>query len=182
MAGINTFIHDKICVPYSLTNCPQLPTASQGVLELAGLKDTTLGAGRSEFNIPVAPYVDAADARQARPFRWNLCATPPCVDPLNPVALAIDPSVLLTVNPLPFIAAKNSEGTATPTQLSDPDANIFFYAVGGASTTSIVDPKEPDTLLLFYEDLNRGQQEPQAGPGGGQHLAAADGSGIDDIE
>ena len=155
MAGINTFIHDKICVPYSLTNCPQLPTASQGVLELAGLKDTTLGAGRSEFNIPVAPYVDAANPSRPPAFPVYLCAIPPCVDPLNPFTLPIDPSVLLTLNPLPFIAAKNSKGTATPTQLSDPDANIFFYAVGGVSTTSIVDPKEPDTLLLFYEDLNR---------------------------
>ena len=152
--GLQSFIA-SICTTLSINSnfCPTVPTLSQGILELAALHDSTLEAVRSEFSIPVAPYVDAANP--SRPPAKG-CETP-CVDPLNPITgLPIDPSVLSALRPLAFVSATKSNGTATPTQLSDPNANIFFYAVGGISMNSYSsgDKNEPDTLLLFYEDVN----------------------------
>src|SRR5262249_31359986 len=151
-AGIQNYI-DSICTMFKVTDCPQLPTISQGVLELSALYNSTLEAARSQFGIPVAPYVDAANPSRP-PAVAEECATTSCVDPLNPIiGLPIGPSVLSTLRPLAFISAKTSNGTAVPTQLSDTDANIFFYVVGGRSSASTVALAEPDTLLLFYEVL-----------------------------
>jgi hypothetical protein len=154
-AGILTFITD-ICKMFSITDCPLVPTISQGVLEVAALSNFTLEATRSHFEIPVPPYVDAANP--SRPPAKE-CETS-CLDPLNPITgLPIDPSVLSTLRPLAFISAEKSNGTATPTQPSDPDANIFFYAVGGRSSASTVALTEPDTLLLFYEVLPQDEDD-----------------------
>jgi hypothetical protein len=154
--GIENFIA-SICSMLNISSsfCPTVPTVSQGILELAALHDSTPEAVRSEFAIPVAPYVDAANPSRPPAKAQATCAKPPCVDPLNPFTLPIDPSVLSTLRPLAFVSAATTSGTATPTQLYDPDANIFFYAVGGRSSTSTVTSTEPDTLLLFYEDLKR---------------------------
>jgi hypothetical protein len=143
----------------TISNCPQVPTISQGVLELSALHDNTLEAARSQLAIPVAPYVDAANPSRP-PANPETCETTSCVDPLNPITgLPIDPSVLSTLRPLAFISAEKDNGTATPTQLSDTDANIFFYVVGGKSSASMVDPLEPDTLLLFYEVLPQDEDD-----------------------
>jgi hypothetical protein len=164
-AGIQSYI-DGICPTLGIDSrfCPTVPTLSQGILELAALFDSTLGAVRSAFSIPVAPYIDAANP--SRPPGVT-CVSPPCAaDPLNPITgdpmtgLPVDPSVLSTLRPLAFVAATKSNGTATPTQLYDPNANIFFYAVGGRSSAN-TNAAAPDRLLLFYEDLNRNNQNLQ---------------------
>jgi hypothetical protein len=144
----------------TISNCPKVPTISQGVLEISALHDSTLGAARSQYSIPVAPYVDAANPSRPPAVPEETCVTTSCVDPLNPITgLPIDPSALSTLRPLAFISAKQSTGTATPTQLTDTDANIFFYAVGGKSSNSQVDPFEPDRLLLFYEVLPQDEDD-----------------------
>jgi hypothetical protein len=154
-------ICDTVASALGITiSCPQVPTVSQGVLELSALHDNTLEAARSQFTIPVAPYVDAANPSRPPAVPDETCATTSCVDPLNPITgLPIDPSVLSTLRPLAFISAENGNGTATPTQLSDTDANIYFYVVGSKSSTSTVDPLEPDTLLLFYEILPQDEDD-----------------------
>jgi hypothetical protein len=160
-AAIETYIGD-ICTNLGISSsyCPQVPTLSQGILELAALYDSTLEAVRSQFAIPVPPYVDAANP--SRPPAT--CAPISCsTDPLNGYTLPINTSVLSTLRPLAFVSANNSSGTAKPTQLSDPDANTFLYAVGARSSKSMVSMTQPDTLLLFYEDLNRTNQNLQAG-------------------
>lgn len=165
-ASIENFIA-SICTTLGISSsfCPMVPTISQGVLELAALHDSTPEAvrGVSQFNIPVAPYVDAANPSRPPAIPTATCG--PHCDLLNPFTLPINPSVLSTLRPLAFVSATKSNGTATPTQLYDPDANIFFYAVGGMSTTNInnVPSTEPDTLLLFYEDVNRTNQNLKSG-------------------
>jgi hypothetical protein len=155
------FICTTVAEALSITiSCPQVPTISQGVLELSALHDNTLEAARSQFAIPVAPYVDAANPSRPPAVPDETCVTTSCVDPLNPITgLPIDPSALSTLRPLAFISAENINGTAKPTQLNDADANIFFYVVGGASSTSTVDSLEPDTLLLFYEILRQDEDD-----------------------
>jgi hypothetical protein len=125
----------------SLTSdpCPQFPTITQAVLEIAGLTNSPLEAVRAATfaEIPVSAYIDAGN-----PSR------PPGVNPIN--GFPVNPSVLSTLRPLAFFAS-SSGGSATPTQLYDPSANSFFYAAGGTAAGGA----QPDTLLLFYDDPTR---------------------------
>jgi hypothetical protein len=83
---------------------------------------------------------------------------------LNPFSgLPVNPSVLDTLQPLTFIAANSSGGTATPVQLDDPNWNVRFYAVGARSSTSKLPAAEPDKLVLFYEDSLRSNQNLKSG-------------------
>jgi hypothetical protein len=62
--------------------------------------------------------------------------------------------VLSSLRPLAFISAKTGSGLAAPTQLYDPSADTFLYAVGGLSAANLNSP-QPDTLILFYDDPTR---------------------------
>src|SRR6202011_2665723 len=83
---------------------------------------------------------------------------PPALNPLS--ALPVGPSVLATLNPLAFISGGNDDRRAAKaTHLYDTEADTFLYAVangaGGAA--------QPDTLLLFYDDLSRTNKNFQQG-------------------
>jgi hypothetical protein len=180
-ASLQAFITNNVCpfipsppslsTPGSFTICPTVPTVSQGVLQLAAYYFSSLGAVRSNFNIPVAPYIDAANPSRPPAIPLDCpntapnttCGNPP-PDPLNPFSgLPVNPSVLDTLQPLVFIAANKSNGTPTPTQLDDPNGNIHFYAVGARSSTSKLPGAEPDKLVLFYEDSLRSNQNLMSG-------------------
>jgi hypothetical protein len=151
LAGLQTYIND-VCGFFGLSTCPQVPTISQAVLQIAAFVDIAPEAVRSSsrFAVPVGPYVDAGNP--SRPPAVN-CSSSPCTDPLNPVTgLPVDPGVLSSLRPLAFIGASSSSGAATATQLYDPSATAFLYAVGGASTAGT---SQPDTVVLFYDDPTR---------------------------
>src|SRR5213080_4046569 len=127
LGSLQSYIN-AVCSFWGMSTCPQIPTISQAVLQVAAFVDIAPEAVRSStaFAIPVGPYVDAGNP--SRPPGVG-CSTANGVDPLNPIAgLPIDPQVLLTLRPLAFVAAANSSGTATPTQLYNSSANAFLYA------------------------------------------------------
>jgi hypothetical protein len=164
--SLQAYIANNVCATFSVANCPVQPTVSQAVLQLAAYYFSSLGAVRSNFNIPVSVYADALNPSRPPAAPGGLtCKTPPCPDPLNQFSLPIDPSVLQTLRPLTFTAANNRNGTATPTQPDDPNWNIRFYAVGArsASASPLLPSVEPDTLLLFYEDTLRSNQNLKPG-------------------
>jgi hypothetical protein len=151
LGGLQTYIND-VCGAFGMSTCPQIPTISQAVLQVAAFVDIAPEKVRSStsFAVAVGPYVDAGNP--SRPPAIN-CVSTSCVDPLNPIAgLPIDPGVLSSLRPLAFVGASNSNGAASPTQLYDPSANAFLYAVGGTSTTG---SSQPNTLTLFYDDPTR---------------------------
>jgi hypothetical protein len=131
-----------------------MPTLSQAVLEYAGLTNSSPEVVRSGNAVPVGNYVDAGNPSRPPAVPCIGTTSTPCVDPLNPFTLPVDPSVLSTLRPLAFTGATKSTGTATPTQLFDPDANMFVYAVGGLSLAN-KGSSQPDTLLMFYDDPSR---------------------------
>ena len=153
LGSLQTYI-DQVCSFFGMSPCPQIPTISQAVLQVAAFVDVAPDAVRAStsFAIPVGPYADAGNP--SRPPALG-CSGTGCVDPLNPLTgLPVDPSVLTTLRPLAFISAANGKGSATATQLSNPSADGFLYAVGGLSAVN-AGSSQPDTLVLFYDDPAR---------------------------
>jgi hypothetical protein len=145
---------DQVCSAFSMSTCPQIPTISQAVLQIAAFVDIAPEAVRAStaFAVPVGPYVDAGNP--SRPPAIG-CSTTGCVDALNPITgLPIDPGVLSSLRPLAFVSAKTAKGPATPTQPYSPSADTFLYAVGGLSAAN-TGSSQPDTLVLFYDDPTR---------------------------
>jgi hypothetical protein len=153
LGSLQTLI-DDVCAAFSMSTCPMIPTITQAVLQLSAMIDVVPDVVRSSTAVAVPfgrPYVDALNPSHPP----GIACTTGCVDPLNPIAgLPVDPAVLSTLRPLAFISAQNGKGPATPTQLYDPSADTFLYAVGGLSAAN-GGSSQPDTLILFYDDPNR---------------------------
>lgn len=129
-AGTVQSFLDGVCsfIMPNQTPCPQLPTVSQGILEIAGLFNARPEAVRAGQNVPGGAV-----------YAGNVAT-------LAPVALA-------SLTPLAFKGAMTSRGQATATQLYDPAANSFFYAV--TTLGSVGGNSQPQTLNLFYDYLLR---------------------------
>ena len=104
------------------TNCPDLPTVTQMVLELAGL-------------LNVSPDV----------IRFQNGVSPTAA--INAVNLPVgDPSELSNVASLAFISTAKRNGVAAVTLPDSEDADSFFYAA-----TAPVGQSQPTTLVLVYD-------------------------------
>jgi hypothetical protein len=140
---IQTFLN-SICGALGITSCPQLPTITQGTLEIAGLVYARPESIRRSQNIPPGSV-----------FALNPPPVP--ANPVVPVTLPVTPSAFsnLGLTPLAFISAGTSTANAFApvTQLFDPQANAFFSAV--TTYGSVAGTPQPQTLNLFYEDLSR---------------------------
>lgn len=125
--------------------CPQLPTISQAVLEVAGLENSPPEMVRTLNNVDPGNYVDAGNPAALLP-----------VDPHFPFTPTTLPNFLSTLRPLAFISASNSNGPAKATQLFNSAADAFLYAVtSGPPPVSSGGLPIPDTLYLFYDDPSR---------------------------
>ena len=143
-SGLQNFIN-SVCAFLQTNSCPQTPTITQAVLQTAAFINASPAAVRADpffGNIPPGSAVDAVN-----PSR------PPGVAAITVNTggrVPVDPAVLATLQPLAFVSANIGKGPATPTQLFDPSADTFFYAVGGLSTANTGSP-QPDTLIFFYD-------------------------------
>jgi hypothetical protein len=159
--NVQTFLN-TICgnLGFAPGSCPQLPTITQGVLEIAGLGYARPEAIRRSQNIPPGSV-----------FAGN--APPVPATPLVPVSLPLTPLAFsnLGLTPLAFVSpgngrdredsqdredsktASKSNGFAPVTQLYDPEANSFFYAA--TTYGNVGGNPQPQTLNLFYHDLSR---------------------------
>jgi hypothetical protein len=133
--------------------CPQVPTITQGVLQVAGLGNNLPEMVRAQNSIPPGSSVNAG----------NPAAVPPSEGSLTPLPLdtTTTPTVsefLATLTPLAFIS--QSSGTAVATQPYDPKADTFLYAVGVTSFDQLGPGglTDPDTAYFFYDDLSRTSQ------------------------
>src|SRR5215469_4694857 len=127
-ATLQSTLND-LCSFLKMTSCPQLPTASQLVLEIAGLETAPPDVVRFEGALSPTAVVNAVNPPAGSPI------APAIAPPGSPVA----PS---SVAPLAFL----SGATATVTQAGDSNANSFFYAA-----TNGAPGLPPDTLNLVYD-------------------------------
>jgi len=134
-----------------MASCPHLPTVSQGVVEVAGLVYARPEAIRRSQNIAPGSV-----------FAGN--PSPLAVNPPVPVVLPVSPSdfAKLALTPLAFVSATDNSASATPAQLYDPNANVFFSAVttfgSPAGTGQPPNLFQPQFLNLFYDNLGRTNQ------------------------
>jgi hypothetical protein len=135
----------------TLPSCPQLPSVTQGVLQLAAWNLLPPEMIRATNNIAAGAAVDAGNA-----------SLPPAVIPITPLtnftAITAFPvtgttlSNLLLPNLRPLAFTSSSTGPATAAQLFNPNANKFLYAVASGFLDN---GGQPDTIFLFYEDTSR---------------------------
>jgi hypothetical protein len=135
------------CHMLKMNPCPQLPTFTQAILEAAGLANSPPEMVAAQNGLSPGNNVYAGNPAAVPPTPFPLTAnTPPTLSDL-----------LSTLTPLAFISSTNQNAPAAATQLYDPDANTFLYAVTVSSIEFATPPggTVPDTLYLFYEDLSR---------------------------
>jgi hypothetical protein len=129
----------SLCQLLGITSpCPQLPTVSQAVLEVAALENTPPEAVRATNNIVMGNHVDAGN-----PSR------PPALNPITAFPLKGPPlsNLLPTLTPLAF--SSQNQAPAPVRRLYDPAADTFVSAVASGVSG------QPDTLYFFFEDLSR---------------------------
>lgn len=155
------------CSIFKMNPCPQLPTVTQALLEAAGLGLSPPEMVAAQNSIPPGGNVYAGNPAAIGP---NATGIP---FPLNAKSSPTLSDLLSTLTPLAFVSAgkgnqeasvissaNKSQGAAAVTQLYNPDADTFLYAVA-VSTFGVAQPPggtSPDTLLLVYDDLERSNQ------------------------
>ncbi len=151
----------------TVPSCPQLPSVTQGVLQLAAWNVVPPEALRATNNVALDWSVDAGNpslppatialTTQITANAINTFPVPAKTDSTkNPPVVGLS-DLLPKLRPLAFISsAQTGQGAAAAAaQLYDTDANSFLYAVASElSSTSA----QPDAMYFFYEDLLRNNQ------------------------
>jgi hypothetical protein len=136
-----TLLLQEICQLLGMSLCPQVPTITQGVLELAGLQTASPDYVRGPFNLRICSVAGNSDAKPVPTQPCSILA----LNAVNaPVSSPVAVSDLAGLATLAFTT--NKLGQAVPTEPSDPSANSFLYAV----TTEV--SGEPDALTLVYDN------------------------------
>jgi hypothetical protein len=128
----------SLCSAFSLPSCPQVPTVTQGVLQLAAWNLVPTEMIRATNAIAPGTAVDAGN-----PSIPPVAPTPPPITafPVKGPALS---TLFPNLRPLAFVSSSKSPAAAT--QLFDPEADKFFYAVASGAGV------QPDTLYLFFDN------------------------------
>ena len=131
----------EICQFLGMSSCPQVPTATQAVLELAGLQTAAPDYVRGPFNLRIC---GVAGNSAAKPVPTQPCSILALNAVNAPVSIPVAVSDLARLAALAFTT--NKLGQTVPTEPSDPSANSFLYAV----TTEV--NGEPNALTLVYDN------------------------------
>jgi hypothetical protein len=149
----------------TVPSCPQLPSVTQGVLQLAAWQVVPPEALLATNNIPLDHGIDAGNP-SLPPATIALTDTitakaittfpvPATTDSTkNPPVVGLS-DLLPKLRPLAFISsAQTGQGAAAAAaQLYNTGADTFLYAV--ASELSPSTSVQPDAMYFFYEDLSR---------------------------
>jgi len=130
------------CQFLGMSSCPQVPTLTQGVLELAGLQTTAPDYVRGPFSLGICSVA-------GNPLPNNPITLQPCSDiAVNAVNASVSSPV--TVSDLSRLSTlaftTNKLGQAVPAQPGDHSANSFLYAVTTGAN------EEPNALTLVYDN------------------------------
>jgi hypothetical protein len=171
-----------ICAILGMDPCPQLPTVTEAILELAGLANNLSEMSRAQDAIPPGSSVNADNAaamppssNHGMPFPLDYSTTsPPLFVAATPGTKTTAPTpaagLLSTLTPLAFVSQDPLvSNTAPATQLFDSTADTFLYAVGVSSTEAPVpgalvpgaNLTIPDKVYFFLDDLFRTKNNSQ---------------------
>jgi len=156
--GLNATLTNGLCpllrIPTS--SCPQLPTISQAVLQIAAWQNTPPEAVRATNGIVMGNHVDAGNPSrppaQDKTVTVNGKPVPLTISEFPVPSVSMPPAIGLSdllpaLTPLAF-SSRNPEPSLVK-RLYDPSADTFVYAV--ASGTGL----QPDAVYFFVEDLSQ---------------------------
>jgi len=137
-----------------LPSCPQAPTITQGILQLASWSLVPNEMISAVNHIPIGQRVNAGNP--------SIPPVGPTPEPITafPVTGPTLSTLLPNLTPLAFISS--SPGPAAATQLYNTSADVFLYGVASLSNSSGQDV-QPDTLYLLYDDTSRTNANLQQG-------------------
>ena len=69
LGSLQTFITGTLCPAVGINPCPQLPTITQAVLEIAGLSNTPPEIARANNNIAMGLHADAGNPSRPPAYR-----------------------------------------------------------------------------------------------------------------
>lgn len=153
LASLNTGLSDLcsflegLTPPVNLPSCPQAPTITQGILQLASWSLVPNEMISAVNSIPIGSRVNAGN-----PSLPPVGPTPPPITSKLPIMGTELSTLLANMTPLAFISS--SKSPAATTQLYDSKADIFLYGVASLSNLS-TQSVQPDTLYLLYDDTSR---------------------------
>jgi hypothetical protein len=129
-----------------LPSCPQAPTITQGILQLASWSLVPNEMISAVNHIPLGQRVNAGSP--------SIPPVGPTPKPITafPVTGPTLSTLLPNLTPLAFISS--SPGPAAATQLYNTSADVFLYGVASLSNSS-GQSVQPDTLYLLYDDTSR---------------------------
>src|SRR5580704_15140309 len=130
-----------------LPSCPQAPTITQGILQLASWSLVPNEMISAVNSIPIGQRVNAGS-----PSIPPVGPTPPPITSALPITGTELSNLLANLTPIAFISS--SPGPAKATQLYNTDADVFLYGVASLSNSS-TQSVQPDTLYLLYDDTSR---------------------------
>ena len=152
LASLNTglgdlcsFLENTFGVP--LPSCPQAPTITQGILQLASWSLVPNEMISAVNHIPIGQRVNAGS-----PSIPPVGPIPPPITSALPITGTELSNLLANLTPIAFISS--SHGPAAATQLYNTNADVFLYGVASLSKSSNQDV-QPDTLYLLYDDTSR---------------------------
>jgi len=126
-------------------SCPQIPTITQGILQLAAGQLVPPAMVRATNSTPLGQAVDGGNP-----------SLPPATLATTPLTTAITAfpvtgpalsNLLPALTPLAFISSSKSPAAAA--QAFNRKANAFLY---GVASGFVDEGGQPDTLFLFYDD------------------------------
>ncbi len=149
LTSLNNLI-TGLCGFLNMTSCPQFPTITQAVLEVAGLETSPPEMVRALNSVPAGSTVDAGNAAAIPPITFPLIATtsPTFIEPVvNSDAARVH---LVSEQELrDRSGAERNKGAAAAAPLYDTDADTFLYAVASGSSVATSGWTIPDTFYLL---------------------------------
>jgi hypothetical protein len=145
LGDLCSFLENTFGVP--LPSCPQAPTITQGILQLASWSLVPNEMISAVNHIPIGQRVNAGS-----PSIPPVGPTPPPITSALPIMGTELSNLLANLTPIAFISS--SPGPAAATQLYNTDADVFLYGVASLSNSS-TQSVQPDTLYLLYDDTSR---------------------------
>jgi hypothetical protein len=160
LTTLNTLI-TNLCSFLGYTSCPQFPTITQAVLEVAGLETSPPEMVRALNDVAPGSTVDAGNAAAVNPTNSS-GTTVPLPFPLTSTTTPTLSNLLSTLTPMAFTsaaqqnwnqsAAQMNNTTAVATHLYDPAAKTFFYAVAsGPPPAAVSGLTVPSAINFFYD-------------------------------
>jgi hypothetical protein len=151
--GGTPFGSGGLCVSLNVPFCPQTPTITQAVLQIAAWNLVPTEMIRATNAIPLGGSVNAGN-----PSIPPVSPTPPPITSALPITGSALSTLLANLTPIGFMSAQTKTGAAAAVPLYNNQVDTLVYAVASLSKSD-TQSVQPDRVYFFYEDLDLQSQQ-----------------------